>query len=411
MGESTMSAQTLDHAELLKLVAQNAVALRCVRRLQPAGGKGDKVFPPTYMGGKYAMEERVIEGKRVPCVLLDSVQSQANRMELALLEATRAGTIQVPLVEVDFSGTDAPEVGTITSLEAPHRIADAILRDSLLNGEPFRSTAEGRTLDSAKACHATGLFALCPTALLFGLWDSTGPLGGLGTKFQRAFVSDISGIDIKEGVKPSSRIDPLGIQLNAGPLYLSKDGGWTLNEGEAKKEKGRAVLWKKKGSPAEANHGNIPPTFEGAAGGITMDHAIQTVVISLPALRRLKFPLSGKDDPAANLAARTVLAALGLCGAALSIEAGCDLRSRCLLVPEPEQTGWEIVKGDGKLEPFDLDAEAACALLKDAVAAAKKVGLPWREKPLKLVPSPGLAALVKKSRELAMQSGSEAAED
>jgi CRISPR-associated protein Csb1 len=292
---TTETVQKMDLGILRKAVAGGAVALRCVRRLQPAGGKGDKVFPPTYMGGKYAMEERVIEGKRVPCVLLDSVQSQANRMELALLEATRAGKINVPVVEVDFAGTDAAEVGKITSLEAPHRLADAILRDSTLKGQPFRKTTEGKILDSARVSSATGLFGTCPTALLFGVWDSTGPLGGLGTKFQRALVSELTGVDIRDGVKPSSRIDPLGIQLNAGPLFATDDGGWTLNEKEARKEKGKPVLLGKDGRPSEANHGNIPPTFEGNHGGITMDHALQTVVISLPALRRLKFPTGKKD--------------------------------------------------------------------------------------------------------------------
>jgi CRISPR-associated protein Csb1 len=402
--------QKLTLKTLKEAVSGGGVALRCVRRLQPAGGKGDKVFPPTYMGGKYAMEERVISGQRMPCVLLDSVQSQANRMELALLDSTRSGKINVPLVEVDFAGHGLMEVGAITSLEAPHRLADAILRDSTLGGKKFRDTPEGDTLHLAKAANATGLLGLCPAALLFGIWDSTGPRGGLGTKFQRCIVSEITGIDSKDGVKPSSRIDPLGIQLNAGPLYASMDGGWTLNEKEARKERGKAVVLGKDGRPSEANHGNIPPTFEGNPGGITMDHAIQTVVISLPALRRLKFPVTGKDQTVADVAARTVLAALGLCGAVLSMEAGCDLRSRCLLVPEPDQTGWEIVKGDGKAEPFELNAEAACALLNAAVAAVKTAGLPWREEPLKLVPSAGLVALVKKSRELAMQSGAEVSE-
>ena len=30
--------------------------------LQPAGGPGDKVFPPTYLDAKYADEQRVIPG-------------------------------------------------------------------------------------------------------------------------------------------------------------------------------------------------------------------------------------------------------------------------------------------------------------------------------------------------------------
>jgi len=60
---------------------------------QPTGGLGDKVFPPTYEGGKYAMEKRIdpATGEERQCVLLDSVQSQANRMELALLEIPDRG--------------------------------------------------------------------------------------------------------------------------------------------------------------------------------------------------------------------------------------------------------------------------------------------------------------------------------
>ncbi len=77
-------------AELTSAVGGSAAAFRCRRRLQPAGGPGDKVFPPTFAGAVYAVEERHIPGRDQPatCVLLDSVQSQANRMEQALQEAS-----------------------------------------------------------------------------------------------------------------------------------------------------------------------------------------------------------------------------------------------------------------------------------------------------------------------------------
>jgi CRISPR-associated protein Csb1 len=72
--------------ELTKAVAGNAAAVRAVTRLEPAGGPGDKVFPPTYMKEgraetKYAVEKRHVDGREVLTVLLDSVASQANRME------------------------------------------------------------------------------------------------------------------------------------------------------------------------------------------------------------------------------------------------------------------------------------------------------------------------------------------
>ena len=56
-------------------IGGSAAAFRCRRRLQPAGGEGDKVFPPTFAGAVYAVERRRVQGKAdaVTCVLLDSV--------------------------------------------------------------------------------------------------------------------------------------------------------------------------------------------------------------------------------------------------------------------------------------------------------------------------------------------------
>src|ERR1035437_4879711 len=88
----------------LQAAVSGGAAFRCRRRLQPGGGEGDKVFPPTFMGAVYAVELRRVPGREQPvtCVLLDSVQSQANRMEQALQEALDAGEIKLPVVEVDF---------------------------------------------------------------------------------------------------------------------------------------------------------------------------------------------------------------------------------------------------------------------------------------------------------------------
>ena len=74
------SIMEIDLQSLRNAVDGTAAAYRCVTDYQPAGGPGDKVFPPTYEGGKYATEERVDpdSGEIRQCVLLDSVQSQAN---------------------------------------------------------------------------------------------------------------------------------------------------------------------------------------------------------------------------------------------------------------------------------------------------------------------------------------------
>lgn len=419
------STHTLLELNLLKrLVAGDAVAIRATATLEPAGGPGDKVFPPSHSvddntrepGAKYAFERRRIAGRDVECVLLDSVQSQANRMEDALEALWFDKSISLPVIKVDFSDC-APDVGVVTSLSAPHRVADAILRDSLNGDVPFRMSELGRSFADATVKNAAPLFKVCPTGLVFGLWDSTGPRGGSGAKFARALVSEIVGLDAQRGVKTSSRIDPLGIVTSAGPVLLAKDPApdgtptWTLDVFEAKPTKegkppkdaddvGAVEKWGKNdkaGKPTAINHSNIPPSIDTLAGGVTIEAASHIAVLSLAALRKLSF--GGGDDEA-----RTALAALGLLALLAASRRGHDLRSRCLLVPRAgEGLTFEAVAGDGTVLPLDVDYTGALELYRNAVVALPDaLQFPEPGEPLAtLRPSPKLALLVTKSRELA----------
>lgn len=403
----TTDHPTLTYETLKTLIEGDTVAIRGVATLEPAGGPGDKVFPPTHAvadknkkaGAKYAFETRRIGGQDVPCVLIDSVQSQANRMEEALQALWDEKKITLPVVTVDFSAT-APEVGKVTSLTAPHRIADALLRDSLLDGQLFRLSNIGKSFTDASAKDATALFKVCPTGLVFGLWDSTGPKGGLGAKFQRALVSEIVGINAAPGSKTASRIDPLNILKKAADIYEADgDERWTTDLEKAKKnDKGEAIKFGKEGKPSEVNHGNVTPSIDTIAGGVTIDEAKHTVVLSLASLRRLGFPAGATE-------ARTALAALGLLAVLASESRGHDLRSRCLLVPKKGSAlKLEAVGRDGETAPLDLDLPAAINLYNDAVAALPpgvKFEKAKGEALAELTPSSKLADLVKKSRDLA----------
>ena len=427
-----MTQKVLDYTSLRDAITSGAMAFRAVTDLDPAGAEGDKVFPPTYQGGVYAREKRVIDGVEVPCVLLDSVQSQANRLELALLDwhrCSEAGKKPFPLVQIDFTKSEAKEVGLFTVLEAPHRIADAVFLASEINEDgaekpirfrdpkdPAKGSKIGRIVDEANARNASGLFGLCPSALIFGIWDSHGARGGLGEKFQRALVSEVFGVgSTEDNRRPASRVDSLlPIAGETLPIKLNEDRSWAAVE----KGTGNSKL-------SNVGLGNVTPSLkvppnkrkdfesEFNAGGVSICYARQITVLSLPALRRLQFPVSNKTpegQAATNVEARTTLAALALAAVARQWHSGFSLRSRCDLVPRKELT-FELLKPGGK-EDFNLSVAAATELLSAAATAARKAGLSWptasegqwKNGCLNLMPSNELAQAVAKSRQLAAQN-------
>ncbi|HEY8427517.1 MAG TPA: type I-U CRISPR-associated RAMP protein Csb1/Cas7u [Sandaracinaceae bacterium] len=390
--------------ERLQRLVRNDAALRRRRRLQPTEGPGAKIFPPTYPGetrnapARHLFEYRRIGGQDVLSVLIDSVQSQANRLEEALREV-RGNGVWFPTISVDFSGTEVGDIGRITALDAPHRVFDAIIRDSELDGVRFRDTEPGKKLLASKTSNARALYELAHTALVFGAWNSTGEGGGLGAKFPRAVVSEIVGIGVAQepgpgeqgprpsGRRPGSRIDPLGIRAGIR-VYKLEGGEWSL---ERPKKGGKEV------KPSEINHSNIAPTIQEL--GVSVDYALHSFVISAAALRRLRFT---DGDGAADEAARTALAALALVAATAQDRAGYFLRSRCDLVPEPDSPeAFEVVKSNGTTETVTVDFETAKVLLEQAANAARDAGIPWNGEDLVLKPQSKLVELVKKSRELA----------
>jgi len=393
-------------AQLKDATAGRAVALRSRMTLVPAGGPEDKVFPPSYAdtgpdGHKYAVEARQIEDRQVDTILLDSVASQANRAELALLEGWHSKELQFPLAYVDFGGEEeVSDIGKLTVLEAPHRIMDAIFRDSLLGGTLFRLSDVGMAITDANPRDASDLFRYSPTALLFGVWDSTGPKGGLGSKFQRSYVSEIVGLDAKIGVKVGSRLDPLQIErLSAKDvIYDHKDEQqvWTFNPEEAKDTKDKKT---QSSQPSKINHGNIPPQIDKETGGVTISKAVQTTVISLAGIRKLRF---GERNTARDSAVHTAIAALGLAAIAYQYEMDYDLRSRCLLLPiEPPKL--ELLARDGSApEEFSISTQGAADILKQAADGAAAAGLSWEtsETKLRLTPAAKLVELIGRSRNM-----------
>ena len=394
----------LTYEDLKEAVKARGAAIRFVTRLMPGGGPADKVYPPTYQGGQYISETRRIGDQAVSCVLLDSVQSQANRMEEALLEARRRGQIQFPDLEVDFASAGFPQYGFLSVLQAPHRIADAIFRDSYLDGQPFRLSELGRKFVESTPLNAVGLLELCPPVLVFGAWDSTGlGMGGLGAKFARVIASEIVGVHFAEGKHAAVRVDPLGIQREAAVIYESESPlGWTTDPERARRdERGNPKPLvrgsERGGRPSVINHGNILTDIR--AGGVTIAYALQTAVVSLAGLRKLRFPDdSGHYRQERNLAAQTYLAALAVYAILLQQEAGYDLRSRCVLHPIERRV--ELVPNCPEpTREISLSSQKVAEIYYQAVEGLKRSGFRWDPRVVTLRPSEELLELLRRNQE------------
>jgi len=394
----------MNYPNLLK-ATQSAAGLRLRIRLQPMYGEGELIFPSTVAGGTYLISDRRIPGYEtaIPCAIIDSVQSQANRLESALLEDIKSGNLHLPYVVSDFTGLPnlIKDIGTITCFEAPHRIFDAILRDSVdAEGKHFPLTEEGKAACDATSRNATAIFRISPTSLLLGSWDSTGTSGGLGEKYTRCVVSELVGVNCLAAKRAGVRVDPLNSSSGADPAKI-------LKETEDKMWAAIAANRKKLTKPSELNHSSIPWEAGSEAqphGGVTVDYIQQSTTISLPALRQLQFPVEGKSTDETSAKAQAVLAAMALHAAALNLEKGWHLRSRCDLILDQKTVEWEILNPTSK-EQTTLKSEDTRRLLNEAIAEAKAVGLPWNDEPLRLTPSAALAKLVTTSQQQHREKG------
>jgi CRISPR-associated protein Csb1 len=375
------------YAQILSAVA-DASALRLVVNLKLANADG-LVYPPTYDQGQHIFRPAWIAGKERDAVLLDSVQSQANRVELAVLDAYRRKRFEYPDIELVIKAGTGEERYSV--LELSHRVYDAALRMSSIDGLSFAKSEIGKAIFSARTDRASQLYKHAPITLTLGGWDSHGGGGPLVAKLPRLLTSEIVGLDAKPVTRAAVKADPMDIRKDAGPLYKSKnsDRGYETDKKLAA-EKGKEY------KPSEIGLGSVPSLSE---RGAVITEAVQTSVVSCAAARRLRFESEDTAyEDARDRSGQTVIVALGLFGLLAQMDSGYYLRSGCDLIPTEEPKLEIIGRTLKNIETCPIMATDALTALQAALNAAEAQGLRWRTAPVIAEADDRLITLVERSR-------------
>ena len=360
--------------------------IRIDTQLEPLAGAGAPVKPAVYEGGVYQTDRRwrgSNDAESTPIIVIDNVPSQANRLEDALRQHRESTTIPELVLDLsELHGLPAHLPKHLSSLQFPHRNADAYLRDAKLDGEDFLKTELGKAIFAATPQACGPLVAWFPQALLYGFWQSHLGKKKENTKHARAWVSEII------GWQPAS-IKTKTLGLKGDPLNLSTEDNVASNEDD------RTTWDLGTGTKAlsEVGHGQVPfmsdrPRKPLPAAAVSFAQVTQRATISFAQLRRVGL---GENQPAADAAARALLVALGLHAHQLAFGRGFALRSGGELRPKARIVTWLGADND---EVCELgDAAATHAVLQAAKRHARSVDVPldgWDNVPQMLTPKENL---------------------
>jgi CRISPR-associated protein Csb1 len=266
----------------------------------------------------------------------------------------------------------------LTSLDFPHRYADAYVRDSMIDGLRFDQTAVGKRLREVSTGDVRPLYEREPCSLLFGAWDSHRK--GRWPRFPRLYSAVMFGLDPVGGRRMGGRMDPVNLTGSVGDSS-SAEAGWQF-VADGAKAKGKKL--------SEIGHGNIAP--QPVHGGVTVSEVRRIASISLAGLERLRF---GGAPAEAVTAARAALAALGLIGDRLAFgRPSVWLRSGCDLAKVSEAVGLER-PGDGAVDEIPVTAEAGLEAFFELRDKAAKAGIAMERDIIAIEPVPELAAAIK----------------
>lgn len=307
-------------------------ALVIREHLMPVEGRDGVLFPATFA----ASEDKTFKGGyninifadgRNIC-LIDSVGSQANRIEPLFARPQYAGLVPQIVIE---AGTKH-----INLLDAGHRAGDAIVRCSELKQElqnAFKEVQRG---------NAEPLTKIAPTSIVFGAWDSR----DTQAKLPRLVASTIRAFDVQELTR-SAQFVPATEYVAEGLLDEAID---------------------KKMQDAYSGRGFIHVPASGSPGGVIANGGIRRdASLHLAALRLLTV---GEDQQKTLALKRYVL---GLALTAFTYPPSGYLRQGCNLVLDPDKPReFSEVFSDGRRVPATVTPEEA---LDYAKAAASEFGV------------------------------------
>jgi CRISPR-associated protein Csb1 len=373
-----MTIQTLRYA-----IKDGATAVAITATLSPASG--NKILPPTYAGegakdSTHNMTKVGPDGIASWCSV-DSPGSCANRAEQALVGLG----LNLDPLRVSFADGEV-----LSTLQLPHRVFDAVLRDSRLDGTPFRDTDIGRAVIAATPADATALLHCDPGSLVFGAWDSTG-LGANSrprTTWARVLTCEISATRVEPVSLAGNRLDPIGIE-GTDYAWVEEDG--TLRqatddemrpqaEGGLPKAGDKSKHYPRLIKASKANHGNalsLSPKGVLVHGEITLN-----ATLSLSRLRRYSFGEQTAEG-------RVLLALMGLYGVLAVLNDGLALRSGC-----------DLAVKEHTIELIGLGTRAPLALIHKEVEEAlrSQVRAVRLHEPVLFTPSQGLLDIRSASR-------------
>jgi len=362
--------------------------LSSTTELRPAGGAHSAVAPAKYTAkdsrgndtGSYAYEQRFLDGALRHAVLVDSKQSQLNRVEQTLQAAVDVGASpwdRLPHVRVTYWDAN------YTDLMLPHRLFDGHLRAGTVDNRPATQHPAYRAARDATPLNARPLLETSPATLVFGGWDATRRTrqGRWRSTLVGEILGFLAGDDRGNHALPAmrggARVDPVGmsVRLDGRALQAMADAQRdeiSPSNYESISKAAKKATAEKPVSASMLGLGGIPPSLDQLAG-LACDRILRTHVLSFATLRQMRFGAG----PAGDAACRALLAALALAGLARS-DAELCLRANCDLV-EDGPTSVQLDQRAGSMLSLDpLSIGEADELLVAALARAEEeAGIDW----------------------------------